>query len=911
MIHNLRAPSSYNRQYDSLVNDLHLQINNEQATMAAVQGRLSGNPTAGTEGQQQDRRSVAEKRLDLTYQTSLLRINLLKIMDSNEAGITIQRIFNNNRNPLTLITTINQQWNGIQTDIKKVYTDVSPTIFLEFVTEYLSSPSPGRQGTDLVGSKGRKATLIDNILRSCTTFHIGLDNVINRLRGYFQAGGKVTANYTHLAEDFRLIAVMKAIVPLPNQRTRELLTSFTNSMLEQIYTIMSIFPTLQQVNELIYKYFNRNENGRLNTGYHFENLMRDVFTLFFLTPPMRNTLINLLQVDPADIARLPSITATGNIDRDTTLAQDYITQGDDILHPLGDVEAMTSYPPLPAIADAVLPATLPASTTPVDPSIARNAAASAAAMGPPIPLPASIIQPFDWYEPAGGWTFSPSSGTISQAEWEDYINELEAPLLTKAPLLTFGWSQSQPSQRNTAFLVTQYNLRYQWPASVDQNAVKNVLGLTTPPPTLFDSFLDMEQQPNGDDLIEQFNTEIQAGYDADPTTSTVGSVKYSPYEWFAPPILLSDGSIIPGYDGDKISWSILSVPDIKTTANDVLSALGPIVPGFGSRERKASILNKIKEAFDNDPTLIQLSETQQTQANYILLDTIRTSFELSAYLESNGSVAVAPYDLLYPQLITGYAATLTPPAAPASPTPAVVAAAAAAAPAPTSPIPTVAAAPDEQADLGVTGNPDLENILSAPLQPGGEQPGEVVGSGTARAARVGNRRTRIIMGKGINPYFVPSGGIEQVLPPRYAVFGRKYLNVEKLNNGKICIKSRATNGEYKSVDGLPNQNVSGPFVTLIKELITNKTFNYVTFIKLQAHEKELMGTIVDRCALPIQLPVEDTDYERFELLKGHILSGGNNREELREFKQLLFKFVRLGRLGHKQALSIVEELSDL
>jgi len=342
--------------------------------------------------------------------------------------------------------------------------------------------------------------------------------------------------------------------------------------------------------------------------------------------------------------------------------------------------------------------------------------------------------------------------------------------------------------------------------------------------------------------------------------------------------------------------------------------LGPIVPGFGSRERKASILNKIKEAFDNDPTLIQLSETQQTQANFILLDTIRTSFELSAYLESNGSVAVAPYDSLYPQSIAEYAKTLAPPtaaaAAPAT-TVSALAATAAAAPAPTSPIPTVAAAPDQQADLGVTGNPDLENILSAPLQPGGAQPGEVVGSGVARAARVGNRRTRIIMGKGLNPYFIPSDGIEQVLPPRYAVFGRKYLNVEKLNNGKICIKSRATNGEYKSVDGLPNQNVSGPFVTLIKELITNKTFNYVTFIKLQAHEKELMGTIVDRCALPIQLPVEDTDYERFELLKGHILSGGNNREELREFKQLLFKFVRLGRLGHKQALSIVEELSDL
>ena len=919
MIYSLRKPGSYNRQYNDLVNTINLQINNEQAQAAAMANRLTGN-TAPPSEQVQDRRSSAEKRLDMIYQTGELRKNLLKIMDASEAGQTADRL-TRSINALKLVTTINQQWNGIQTDLKKVYTDVSPSIFIEFVNDYLAAGAAGQKaGTDIVGTKGHKSRLIDQIMRGFTTFHIGMDAILDRLRRFFGQGGKVV-KYRELANDFQYIAEMKNIIPLPDQRAKERLNEMSSEMLRGIEEIISVFPTLQQVNQLINKYFNRNGSGKFDVGMTFVNLMKDIFVLYGISPPIMSQLQRVFEVTDAELASLPSITMpAGDTPRDIdALTQEtirFLDTGDAVFHPLTDPTAVATYPVIQDIQDTAAPMEWPQG--PASTALVAGPGAAAAAAPPIGAQGAPVIAPFEWYKPPGGWTFPISSATVSEQQWNDIIAELEAPLITQAKLIDIPWSQTELSQRNSAFLVQQYNIRFNWAATVDQNAARDVLGFSSP--TLFDAMAAIEALPNAAAASDQFLQDVGDSYDSVPATVGPAGLGISPFEWFAPPVLVN-GNIRPGYlaSGDT-SWTLsrFTIQNLKDEINWLADFFdfNPEQLKLPKRLTKAIIIKRIEELLNNSEAAQMLALNQQSQAldiqqNATMPDP-KTSFEFSAFLEKLGFEPLIPYktDADYRQRITEYAATLpdtdfgmnaltTGEDLFAEAAPAVA-------------VPSVAAAPDVQADLGVMGAPELENILPPPQQPGAEQEGEVVeGSGLrSGTVRLGNRRVRNIVGRGMNPYFVPTAGIEPEQRPRYATFGRMVINVEKLDAGKLCLKI-PRDKEYKSIIGLPIMTISGLMCSILKELIATKNFNYLYYVRLPSEEQELMATIVHKCSLPIQLPTEDHDFERFELLKAHILAGGTSRQEIKEFKEILFKFVRQGRIGHKAALSIIEELNDL
>jgi len=922
MIYSLRKPGSYNRQYNDLVNTINLQINNEQAQAAAMANRLTGN-TAPPPEQVQDRRSSAEKRLDMIYQTGELRKNLLKIMDANEAGQTADRL-TRSINALKLVTTINQQWNGIQTDLKKVYTDVSPSIFIEFVNDYLAAGAAGQKaGTDIVGTKGHKSRLIDQIMRGFTTFHIGMDAILDRLRRFFGRGGKVV-KYPQLAEDFQYIAEMKNIIPLPDQRAKERLNEMSSEMLRGIEEILSFFPTLQQTNQLINKYFNRNGSDKFETGKTFANLMKDIFVLYGVSPPIMSQLQRIFEVTAAELASLPRITMPAgetprDIDALSMETERFLDSGDAVFHPLTDPTAVATYPVIQDIQDTSAPMEWPQG--PASTALVAGPGAAAAA-APPIGAPgAPVIAPFEWYKPPGGWTFPISSATVSEQQWNDIIAELEAPLITQAKLIDIPWSQTDLSQRNSAFLVQQYNIRFNWAATVDQNAARDVLGFSSP--TLSDAMAAIDALPNAVDAGDQFMNDVGAGYDALPTTVGPAGLGINPFEWFAPPVEYTDGTIDPGYlASGESSWETLiksnGIEESKNLMDWYATKFNfdPEQTKYPKRLTKSFFMKRMKDLLNNSEAAQMLALNQQSQAldiqqNATMPDP-KTSFEFSAFLEKLGFEPLIPFktDPAYRQLITGYAATL--PDTDFGMNALTTGEDLFAESAPAAAVPTIAAAPDVQADLGIMGAPQLENILPPPAQPGAEQEGEVVEGLGLRSGtvRMGNRRVRNIVGRGMNPYFVPTAGIEPEQRPRYATFGRMVINVEKLDAGKLCLKI-PRDKEYKSIIGLPIMTISGLMCSILKELIATKNFNYLYYVRLPSEEQELMATIVHKCSLPIQLPTEDHDFERFELLKAHILAGGTSRQEIKEFKEILFKFVRQGRIGHKAALSIIEELNDL
>ena len=191
------------------------------------------------------------------------------------------------------------------------------------------------------------------------------------------------------------------------------------------------------------------------------------------------------------------------------------------------------------------------------------------------------------------------------------------------------------------------------------------------------------------------------------------------------------------------------------------------------------------------------------------------------------------------------------------------------------------------------------NAKPAPLSAGNETP-SVKGSG--------------MKGRGIGKAIPKGSALHKVdkyeKPKPYRQFGRHIIHRRKLDDGIMMIKYPSG---AKHPD-MPTQKIGEGLTRVLKEMADGRMPQYHHFEGLGVKDKELLHNIVRHTQFQdLQVPppdkeAMDKELDRFEILKGEIEAGNDNKELIKEFKVMLMKFMRQGRIPKAQVNEIMEHL---
>jgi len=149
-------------------------------------------------------------------------------------------------------------------------------------------------------------------------------------------------------------------------------------------------------------------------------------------------------------------------------------------------------------------------------------------------------------------------------------------------------------------------------------------------------------------------------------------------------------------------------------------------------------------------------------------------------------------------------------------------------------------------------------------------------------------------------------------PKPYTPFGRYFINKHRLHDDIIALRSPSGN----VVQGMPTEKVSSSLGHVVRTLVGGGLPSYEHINALSQDEKRKLSNICHKCridspAVPNMKGEGQAEEDRFNILRGELISGNDNPKIARELKVLLLKFMNEGRVPRQQANEILHELLTL
>lgn len=197
------------------------------------------------------------------------------------------------------------------------------------------------------------------------------------------------------------------------------------------------------------------------------------------------------------------------------------------------------------------------------------------------------------------------------------------------------------------------------------------------------------------------------------------------------------------------------------------------------------------------------------------------------------------------------------------------------------------------------------------------------GNGTIRLT---GKNNRTIMERGLMTNKIGSGILmddKQGKSVDYRQLGRYMLNMKHLKDGVMYVKYQS----LERIPTMPPRVVSPDFQEIIYRLFETGKIDRTMFSQLSETEQDYLEFLVKRCHIfervgmgklrppsnirPCIDPDEQNDMEtrRFQLLRGMIAAGNNDKSVLKELRSFLYKFMDEGRLTKKVGQDIIKTLS--
>jgi hypothetical protein len=146
---------------------------------------------------------------------------------------------------------------------------------------------------------------------------------------------------------------------------------------------------------------------------------------------------------------------------------------------------------------------------------------------------------------------------------------------------------------------------------------------------------------------------------------------------------------------------------------------------------------------------------------------------------------------------------------------------------------------------------------------------------------------------------------------RFIKFGKYLINNKKLNDGVLAVKRPSGNNIFE----FPSQHISSNMQNVIKTMIGGGMPKYEDLNKLSEPEKIYLhklsskANIIDKFSIPTPSKSEyEKDIHDFEVMKGEIMSGNDNKDMIKKFKMHIMKLSKTGALPKREVAELLEEL---
>ena len=150
--------------------------------------------------------------------------------------------------------------------------------------------------------------------------------------------------------------------------------------------------------------------------------------------------------------------------------------------------------------------------------------------------------------------------------------------------------------------------------------------------------------------------------------------------------------------------------------------------------------------------------------------------------------------------------------------------------------------------------------------------------------------------------------------PRFIPFGRYIINKKRLDDNVVSLKTRA--GGYLS--NFKSQKVSNKLGKVFRVILGGGIPRYEDIDELTDEEKAYLhkvakaSDIIDRINIPSpNKKEEEQEINKFEIMKGEIMSGNDNADLIKKFKILLIKLSNKNLIPVREGKDILFELTSM
>jgi hypothetical protein len=184
---------------------------------------------------------------------------------------------------------------------------------------------------------------------------------------------------------------------------------------------------------------------------------------------------------------------------------------------------------------------------------------------------------------------------------------------------------------------------------------------------------------------------------------------------------------------------------------------------------------------------------------------------------------------------------------------------------------------------------------------------------------VGKRN--IIIGRGLMPARVTSKVVPSNIDlslgvkaePAYVSFGKHLINKHRLLKDDVLMLRTMKGG---AITAVPTQRISRGLSKVLKTIIGGGAPDFDSLSVLSDNDKEVLYNISKTSRISHSVPnpnktVQEQEDTRFELLKGQIASGQDNKDAVKEFKLLLIKMMNQKRIPKGQGIDILTEMAAM
>jgi len=193
---------------------------------------------------------------------------------------------------------------------------------------------------------------------------------------------------------------------------------------------------------------------------------------------------------------------------------------------------------------------------------------------------------------------------------------------------------------------------------------------------------------------------------------------------------------------------------------------------------------------------------------------------------------------------------------------------------------------------------DLVRSIHVELGLGGQTQGRIQGKGI--------KKGRVI------PKVALNEGIQRT--ENYVPFGRYIIQRHRLADNTLMMRHKRGG----AIIAFPTHKISTALSKIFKKLIKKEMPSYEEVGNLSKDEQGFLHKVIKHAQLEDQMRIpspnkseEEQQNDRFEILKGEISAGNDSPELIKEFKQLLFKFIQEGKIPRRQGHEILMDLTSL